>query len=400
MQHQFTTSVKLAMIVASALLSFGFISWIIIASQTAQLAENRVKDKSEVTLNQLSELIRAPLMTNDIVGVQFALRNATKDLAIQSASLFDVENVLITQSAQPQLSKEVLETFKYDIFVDHSLAGTLKISMDSQPIRNLYSQVFILWGIFWLVFSIATTYMAYITAEGLTRRLRTLTSRLPGTHEPMADEMLALENRIQPLLSSTRESDSSSGEGHYCSVVTAKIQNRPNLDRQLNHENLERVLENIDLCIDRTIELYGGRRLEGSNDSFSFYIRSTEHSKQHILVCLMAVYSLQQLLERLSSKLGIELAINWTLCNGHVPSLPIFRYHERIYSLKQESLGLSATLERGLIAVSIVEYDIEQLRSIAKFSKLTENHYLFEGFSEQRQMLLEKQIVHLASVCL
>ena len=73
---------------------------------------------------------------------------------------------------------------------------------------------------------------------------------------------------------------------------------------------------------------------------------------------------------------------------------------ERIYSLKQESLGLSATLERGLIAVSIVEYDIEQLRSIAKFSKLTENHYLFEGFSEQRQMLLEKQIVHLASVCL
>jgi hypothetical protein len=86
MQHQFTTSVKLAMIVASALLSFGFISWIIIASQTAQLAENRVKDKSEVTLNQLSELIRAPLMTNDIVGVQFALRNATKDLAIHSAS--------------------------------------------------------------------------------------------------------------------------------------------------------------------------------------------------------------------------------------------------------------------------------------------------------------------------
>jgi hypothetical protein len=112
------------------------------------------------------------------------------------------------------------------------------------------------------------------------------------------------------------------------------------------------------------------------------------------------MYSLQQLLERLSVKLGIELAINWTLCSDSISSLPTFRYHESIATLKAASLSLSNRIDIGIIALKIIEYDVDQLSSIARFSKLEDHSVVFQGFPEQRQLLLEKQISHLASICL
>ena len=63
-------------------------------------------------------------------------------------------------------------------------------------------------------------------------------------------------------------------------------------------------------------------------------------------------------------------------------------------------LCVTSPISRNTIVASINEYDIDQLSSIARFRYLKENCYVFEGFPEQRQILLEKQIVHLASICL
>ncbi len=400
MQRQYATNVTLPSIIASSLLLFGFLSWVIIETQTSRLSHQRVEEKSHATLSQLAEVIRTPLFSSDIIAVQFTLRNATKDTAIYSASLYDVENTLIAQSSRAQKAPANLEIFKRNILLEDSLAGTLVIAVNSGPIYAAYSNVFFLWALLWLLFSAACTYACYRLTDRISRRLRALTNRLPGSSDPMIDEILELETRLQPLLSNSRELDNHSNGGYYCSVVTGTIKNRKSLNKQLNHENLELLFEHIDLCVDRTIELYGGQRLEGSNGGICFSIRSTQCSKQHILVCLMAMYSLQQLLERLSVKLGIELAINWTLCSDNISSLPTFRYHESISTLKAASLLLSNRIDSSIIAFSIVEYDIDKLSSIARFSKLEEHSFVFQGFPEQRQVLLEKQISHLASICL
>lgn len=400
MQRQYATNVKLPTIIALGLLLFGLLSWVVIEVQTSKLSNQRITEKSHATLSQLSELIRTPLFSSDIVAVQFTLRNATKDKTVYSASLYDVENTLIAQSSQAQTAPANLETFKRNILLEDSLAGTLVIAINSQPIYAAYSNVFFFWGLLWLLFSVVCIYACYRLTDRVSRRLRSLTNRLPGSSDPMVDEILALETRLQPLLSSSRESDGLPNGGYYCSVVTATIKNRLSLGQQLNHENLELLFEHIDLCVERTIELYGGQRLEGTQGGVCFYIRSTQCSKQHILVCLMAMYSLQQLLERLSVKLGIELAINWTLCSDNISALPTFKYHESISTLKETSLSLSNRIDKGIIALSIAEYDIDQLSSIARFSKLEEHCFEFQGFPEQRQLLLEKQISHLASICL
>jgi hypothetical protein len=114
----------------------------------------------------------------------------------------------------------------------------------------------------------------------------------------------------------------------------------------------------------------------------------------------MAIYSLQQLLIRLSDKLGIDLEIASTLCSENIRAFPVFRYHESLAKLKNMSQKLTETVTRNTIVATINEYDIDQLSSIARFRHFEENCYVFEGFPEQRQILLEKQIVHLASICL
>jgi hypothetical protein len=114
----------------------------------------------------------------------------------------------------------------------------------------------------------------------------------------------------------------------------------------------------------------------------------------------MAVYSLQQLLERLSAKLGVDLEINWSLCSGNLKTLPLFSYHEGMAALKQQSALLGEKMQEGIIGLYCTDYDIEQLSSIARFLVFDENCFILQGFPEGRQQLLEKQIVHLANVCL
>ena len=67
---------------------------------------------------------------------------------------------------------------------------------------------------------------------------------------------------------------------------------------------------------------------------------------------------------------------------------------------KQSSAELAAQLQEGIIVIHSTEYDIEQLSSIARFQAYDTNCYVLQGFPEERQKLLETQILHLAGICL
>ena len=114
----------------------------------------------------------------------------------------------------------------------------------------------------------------------------------------------------------------------------------------------------------------------------------------------MAVYSLQQLLEKLSANLGVDLEINWTLCSGNLSQLPLFRYDEGMAALKHQCAELAARIQEGIIVLHSTEYDIEALSSIARFLVFDDHCFILQGFPEGRQSLLEKQVLHLANVCL
>ena len=324
MHRRYSIENKLPGAVLGLCLLLGLVSAIMLANETNQLAAEAIQNKSQTTLSRRDELIRTPLFSNDSISLQVALTKITEDSSIYSASLFGVDNNLISQSTPQGPEPDNTERFSRDIELQQTLIGTLVIAVDSQPIYAQYRNLLVNWLLLWSLFTAVSTYGCFRYAEQLARRLRILTNRLPGDGEPIIDELAALEAKIQPLLSTPSQAEGDHNSGYYYSVVTATIKNRQRLGNQLNNDNLELLFEKIDYCTARALELYGGQRIEGGNSSICFTIRSTQNSKQHLLVCLMAVYTLQQLLERLSVKLGVDLEINWALCSGNIRTLPVF----------------------------------------------------------------------------
>jgi len=400
MHRQYSMAKKLPAAALSLCLVLGLIVSIIIGNQTSNLADAAIADKTQSVLRQLDEQIRTPLFNNDRISVQVALSRAVDDASIFSASLYDVENKLITQSRQAEEAPANVELFRREIELQDTIIGSVIIELDSQPIYSQHRMILISWVLLWILFTAASTYVCHLFADQLARRLRILSNRLPGGGDKIIDELAALEAKIQPLLSNSGQADQDSNNGYYYSVVRACIKNRQRLNNQLNRESRERLFDSIDYCTARTLELYGGHRVEGADGSICFYVRSTQNSKQQLLVCLMAVYSLQQLLERLSIKLGVDLEINWTMCGSNLSTLPLFSFDEGLAALKQQCTELGDQLQEGLIGLHSTEYDIEALSSIARFLVFDDNCFVLQGFPEGRQTLLEKQILHLANVCL
>ena len=366
MHRQYSLAKKLPALVLSLCLILGLLSWALLSSHASKLSQEALEEKGQLTINQLAELVRGPLFNGDSISIQVALQNVTEDQTILDASVYDIGGQLVAQSKKPAPDSAIAVSFNRNIVLQDTQAGKVIISVDSQPIEQRYNQAVSNWLLLWAVFTLLSTYGCYRFAEQLSRRLRLLTNRLPGSSESLDDEMASLELRLQPLLSKSSD-EGLSDTGYYCSLITATIKNRHRLESQLNRQNLTQLFEKIDYCTLRTLELYAGQRIEGGSGSINFYIRSTQVSKQHLLICLMAIYSLQQVLERLSEDLGIELEICWALCSNNISSAPLFSHHEGLDKLKTATATLGDELEKGAIAVQSAEFDIEQLSSIARF---------------------------------
>lgn len=400
MRRQFTLSTKIPAVALSVCLVFGFISWLLLSTQINHLAKQAVFSKGTSTLERLTELIITPLFNSDTISVQVALKKATQDPSIISASLFGVDQELITQSIKPKPEQLEAQIFTRNLELQNTQIGIITVVVDRQPIYQKYQQSYINWLILWACFTLLTTYLSHRFADQISLRIRRLNERLPGSSEPMADELANLETKVQPLLSKVGESTENSSNTYYYSLITAQIKNRQRLGNQLNQESLDRLFEKLDYCFLRTLQLYGGTRVDGDAESICFTIRSTQCTKQHLLVCLMAVYSLRQLIENLSVQQGVDLEINWTVSSQEIETSPQFYFEQGLARIRQKNAQLGGELQAGLIALNCENYTVDELSSIAHFATYKEQWFILEGFSENRQQLLEKQLQHLINLCL
>ena len=400
MRRQFAMSTRIPAIALSICLVFGFISWLLLSTQINHLAKQAVLSKGTSTLERLTELIITPLFNSDTISVQVALKKATQDPSIISASLFGVDRELITQSVKPKPEQFDAQIFTRNLELQNTQIGIITVVVDRNPIYQKYQQPYFNWLILWVCFTLLTTYLCHRFADQLSLRIRRLGDRLPGNIEPMTDELAALETKVQPLLSNAGESPEDSNNTYYYSLITAHIKNRQRLGNQLNQESLDHLFDKLDYCFLRTLQLYGGTRVDGDSESVCFTIRSTQCTKQHLLVCLMAIYSLRQLIDNLSVQHGVDLEINWTISSQNIPTSPQFYFEQGLASIKLKNKELASQLQAGLIVLNCDNYSIDELSSIAHFATYDENCFVLEGFSENRQQLLEKQLQHLTNLCL
>ena len=400
MRRQFSMPKKTSATVLSICLLFGLISWPLLFAQADKLAQEAVTDMASSALNQLHESILAPLLRNDTISQQVALQRITEHSRVISASLNGIDGELLAQSINSASQPISTEIFSKNIEFENTQAGVISIDINSRPIYQKYHRIFINWLFLWLSFTLLSTYISYRFTDQIIARIARINDRLPGKNEPLVDEISTLETKIQPLLSTSGESVYEPNNRYYYSLISANIKNNKRLLQQLNKDNLDQLFEQLDYSILRTLQLYGGDRMEGMEDSFCFTIRSTECSKQHLLVCLMAVYSLQQLIEQLSKKIGIDLEINWVINSDYIKTSPHFWHEQALLSLKNNNMEISNRIQEGLILLHCDQFNIDELSSIARFQRYDEHQFILEGFSENRLQLLHKQLEYLIRICL
>jgi uncharacterized membrane protein affecting hemolysin expression len=400
MRRQLSMPKKTSATVLCICLLFGLISWPLLFAQADKLAKEAVADMAGSALNQLHESILSPLLRNDTISQQVALQRITEDSRIISASLNGIDGELLAQSINADSQGVTVENFSENIEFQNTQAGVISIAINSRPIYQKYHRIFINWLFLWLSFTLLSTYISYRFVDQIISRIVRINDRLPGKTEPLADEISALETKIQPLLSTSGESTYTPNNRYFYSLISANIKNHQRLLQQLNKDNLDQLFEKLDYSILRTLQLYGGDRVEGMEDSFCFTIRSTQRSKQHLLVCLMAVYTLQQLIEQLSKKIGIDLEINWVINSDDIEISPKFWHEQSLLSLKKNNLEIASNLQEGLILLNCDQFDIDELSSIARFQRYETHQFILEGFSENRLQLLHKQLEYLIRICL
>ncbi|MDG1693577.1 MAG: hypothetical protein P8I13_01785 [Porticoccaceae bacterium] len=400
MGRQLSMPKKTSATVLCTCLLFGLISWPLLFAQADKLAKEAVIDTATSALNQLHESILTPLLRNDTISQQVALQRITEDPRIISASLHGIDGELLAQSIDPHAQPEAAENFSESIAFENTQAGVISIAINSHPIFEKYHKIFINWLFLWLIFTIFSTYISYRFINQIISRIGRINDRLPGKTEPLADEISTLESKIQPLLSTSGESSDAPNNRYFYSLISANIKNHKRLLQQLNKDNLDQLFEKLDYSILRTLQLYGGDRVEGMEDSFCFTIRSTQCSKQHLLVCLMAVYTLQQLIEQLSKKIGIDLEINWVINSDYIETSPQFWFEQSLLNLKKSNIETANSLQEGLILLHCEPFNIDELSSIARFQSYDNHQFILEGFSENRLQLLHKQLEYLIRICL
>ncbi|TFH67683.1 hypothetical protein E3W66_05360 [Gammaproteobacteria bacterium LSUCC0057] len=383
-------------------LLFGACSAMTLSYFAAQNSQAIIQQRGSAALESSAKLLQTPLFNRDLISIQAIMVDLVASADIVSATLVDARGVPLSAIRATEHDSQGRETlFQQRISLADSDAGLLTVGVDRSAIERRQYQPAWVWATLWLLFATLSCALEYRRGAQLQQRLALLNSKLPGPRAEIGhDELSALEQRLQPLLTGANDSDSEQGHSRFASLVTLTLHNHTDLSRQLSRENRERLLERIDYCLLRTLELYGGSRIEGSSTQLRCYFHASSFSKQHLMLCLMASWSLRELLQRLSEQSGIELALSFAIHSSPLRAGGRTLQDQQLGVIKEQAEQSAKRLTSGDILIVSNEMDREQLSSLGHFEHVDQLGALLQGFSSQRTELLQTQFHHLCRICL
>jgi len=397
--RQYRVAPKLSAVVVLAQFAFFLASWWLIAHHTKQTVATILETQSKDAMNRILDTVPAAIINDDSISIQVILNKTTQNPFVHSAAYFDSENILRAQSTVEKNPISAPAIFSRQVQVQGNLLGRVEVTLDKKKIQSTSGDIATDWIFLWFIYSALTTYLCFNFVSNLENRAFKLVDKLPGKNPNESNGFECLEEKLQPLLELSQNNYESYHNFHYCWLITGSLINSEELKDRLNEESLEKLLNRLDSCARATAKLYGGQRVEGDESTLHLCMRSNDCSKQHLLVCLMLTYSLQQLVKQLSSRLSIKIEMTWILLGKKIASTPIFSFHEDMAQLKKSSLDQAAKLKNEMIAIQTSEFTIDELSSIARFNHLEENYFSLKAFPIERQELLNRQIAHLYHAC-
>ncbi|MBV33780.1 MAG: hypothetical protein CMK36_10170 [Porticoccaceae bacterium] len=391
---------KITTFLVSTCLIFGLTNLSFLSYFSHQHANELLTSKGNLLLKNLLEQISPALENKSLISIQVSLNQITEDPLIYSASLYNSSDDVTVRSKRIGHIPSKLQVLRLPLKSEIDSQGFIELSLDKEkallPYRWLFSACLALWTIF----AVTITIICFKFSEKISSRITQLSKQLPNKNAFFGDELRVLEQQLETLITPSDDLAGHGGHVRYCSLVRVTLFNRKSVENQLNKENRELLFEKLDCCITRTIELYGGRRLEGEEGALYLEIQSTEFSKKHLLACIMCMYAMKQLIGNLASQMGIELRVGFATCGNTIATTSTFHYQEQVNRLKKLSTRLSNELESGAISIFTDGFSCDQLSTIATLSRYDENFFIFKTFPPNRQELMEKQIQYLVDVCL
>ncbi|MAH73012.1 MAG: hypothetical protein CBC09_02850 [Cellvibrionales bacterium TMED49] len=391
---------KITAFLVSTCLIFGLTNLSFLSHFSHQHATETLTSKGNLLLKNFEERISTAMDHGDNISIQVSLNQITEDPLVYSASLYNRINDMRVRSQRGGHIPSQLQVLRLPVKSKKNPSGFVELSLDQERALLPYRWIIITCLSLWTIFTATIAIICLKFTRKISSRLTLLSNQLPNKKAFYGDELRILEQQLETLITPSDELDGLGRQARYCSLVRVTLFNRRCVGSQLNKENQELLFEKLDLCISRTIELYGARRLEGEEGVLYFEIQSAEFSKKHLLACMMCMYAMRQLLYNLASKMGIELRVGFTACGNTIATAPTFHYQEQVYDLKKLSTRLSKKLESGAISIFTDGFSCDQLSTIAVLSQSDDNFFIFKAFPPNRQDLMEKQIQYLEDVCL
>ena len=391
----------LTLLPAIALVSsilFGVVLLYALSVQLDELGEQQGKQLSQTLAHQLAKAVRDPLIHRDNLSLQVELDELITLEGVQQVAIYDVNQHLIAEAQRRRTGHVAQHQQRSPVSIETATVGYAEVALTESYVAQGSTRILITAGTIWAVFTLVLVLLAYSAGKNLSERIARLSEQLPGNSgdEPL-DELGVLEHRLVPLLA-IPSSEPTPGDNKPVALLGIACRNLARLEALVNREHFESLMKQLDQLIERTLYLYGGRRLHGEH--YNVYIEfmgSDDEDDQTMNAAYCAAALLRLSGTRLQGE-GVSVDLAAAVYPGifHRTGSTLLDEQTQAQQL-QELRDLLEKSEKGEILLnqaasehpSVGELDLTPLAEGSPFCRIN-------GFGEVGENLLARQLAVLS----
>lgn len=431
LSHRLKTDRRLQL----ALLFFtGFLlSYLLVALLVIRLYQQQVEitlqEYGNTVAQQLAQASVDALLRDDRLSLQAQLENLARAPNVANAAVYDMENHLIAQTAEPadsSLYENNLRLYPATITFQDSIVGKVMVGLDAGPLLNnrhwLYGYMFC--GLLvCLLITLAISHIVMNYGYAQYRRLvRGIHSIQPNITSDLVDTAVKtpslatveksfthLQEYLQQLeqgapvvkFTQTGKFSYHPPEGSYAELLI-ECSNFDALQQQVHHRELQRLLEILQVVVQQSSALYHADNIHspGNHVLLRFQHNDITDAALQAICCAIIIRSLAQAVTQDSSiQFQLRFAIHWHE-HDERPVADLMRNH----LLLQEQQELQQLCSLAKPNEVLVNKGVKRSTGVAEHIKLElisgdsdVDFYRVQQLSDSYKKLLEQQALQLAN---
>jgi len=413
-----------------------FISLLVLTALTARLytqqSETMIHEYGNTVAQQLAQSCVDAVVRGDLVSLHAQLQKLAEMNSVVDAAVYDMENHVLAQAGASadktsKVPEEAIRNFPASITFQDSVAGKVIIRLNTQ---NILKQKHWLYGYFICGIIVGLGLIAMISrlwinrANALYRELTIslnntlsatttlspLDQELPAWPEignklkHLAEHLNYIEQRSPaPKLTQSGKYAYKPTEGSYAELMI-ECSNLKQLQEQIHHRELQRLLDNFQEQLEKVSKLYHGVNIQSPGDHvlLRFLVNDVNDAALQAICCAVLLKGLLKTnTPETTTSLCLEFrfAVHWHAHDER--SVADLLHNHLLHTEYLEMLHLCQHAKAGEI---LTTKGIKQSTAVAEHIKLDlisgesdADYYRVQRISDSYKKLLEQQIQQLGS---